>query len=174
MNGPRLKLIYRNVRFARPQAQLPVPFNRKKEASIASKRPSAMIANGRIKVFDIWVSGAESLAGPEVEADDIKLVPDRKDYKAGDVAELLVQAPFYPAEGLLIIQRSGILNLERFRMDQPTTTLRVPIEEGWSPNVVAQVDLLGEVERDSGEPRETAPEEARIRQREHKALRSSI
>ena len=40
---------------------------------------------------------------------DVRLIPDRKDYKAGDTAEILVQAPFYPAEGVLTVRRSGIL-----------------------------------------------------------------
>ena len=91
----------------------------------------------------IWVSGGASPSGPSVEEQDVELIPDRKDYKAGDVAEILVQAPFYPAEGVLTVRRSGIVKLERFRMEKPTTTLRVQIEEGWTPNVHVQVDLLG-------------------------------
>ena len=46
-----------------------------------------------------------------------ELIPDRRDYKAGDTAEILVQAPFYPAEGVLTVQRSGLVKLERFRME---------------------------------------------------------
>ena len=53
------------------------------------------------------------------------MISDRKDYKAGDTAEILIQSPFFPAEGLLTVRRSGILKLERFRMEKPTTTLRV-------------------------------------------------
>ena len=97
--------------------------------------------------LNFWVSGSDS-SDPTVEEHDVELIPDRKDYKAGDTAEILVQAPFYPAEGVLSVRRSGILKLERFRMDKPTTTLRVQIGEGWTPNVHVQVDLLGEVERE--------------------------
>ena len=98
----------------------------------------------------IWVSGDKSPYGPSVEEEEVQLIPNRKDFKAGDTAEILVQAPFYPAEGVLTVRRSGILKLERFRMDTPTTTLRVPIEEGWTPNVHLQVDLLGETQREPG------------------------
>ena len=98
----------------------------------------------------IWVSGDKSSYGPSVEAEKVQLIPNRKDYKAGDRAEILVQAPFYPAEGVLTVRRSGIVKLERFRMETPTTTLRVQIEEGWTPNVHVQVDLLGETQRERG------------------------
>ncbi|HJU91471.1 MAG TPA: alpha-2-macroglobulin family protein, partial [Pyrinomonadaceae bacterium] len=92
--------------------------------------------------------GALSPSEPDLEEKRVELISDREIYKANDTAEILVQAPFYPAEGVLTVRRSGILKLERFRMDKPTTTLRVKIEEGWTPNVHVQVDLLGEEERE--------------------------
>ena len=69
------------------------------------------------------------------------------------MAQILVQAPFSPAEGLLTVARSGILYTERFRVDKETITLRVPIEEGHIPNLHVQVDLVGAAPRtdDRGE-----------------------
>jgi alpha-2-macroglobulin len=101
--------------------------------------------------YNVWVSGAEATLKRDVDEHDVQLIPSQKDYKAGDIAEILVQAPFFPAEGVLTVQRSGIVKVERFRMDQATTTLRVPIEQGWTPNVWVQVDLLGEEEREDSE-----------------------
>ncbi|HEU4766345.1 MAG TPA: alpha-2-macroglobulin family protein, partial [Pyrinomonadaceae bacterium] len=99
--------------------------------------------------LEIWASGPMSPADRGLEEGLVELVPDRKEYKPGDTAEILLHSPFYPAEGVLTVRRSGILKVERFRMDQSTTTLRVPIEQGWTPNVHVQVDLLGEVERET-------------------------
>jgi len=96
----------------------------------------------------IWVSGGESTSDLSLDEGEVELISDRQDYKAGDTAEIMVQAPFYPAEGVLTVRRSGILKLERFSMENPTTTLRVRIEEGWTPNVHVQVDLVGATERD--------------------------
>ena len=96
----------------------------------------------------MWVSGSTEPANPDLDELEVNLTSDRKDYKAGDTAEILVHAPFFPAEGVLTLRRSGILKVERFRMEKMTTTLRVQIEEGWTPNVHVQVDLLGEVERE--------------------------
>jgi hypothetical protein len=98
----------------------------------------------------LWVAGGKRPPKRGVEADKVELIPDRKEYKAGDTAQILVQAPFYPAEAVMSLRRSGIVKSERFRMDGPTHTLRVPIEEAWTPNVHVQVDLVGADERDAG------------------------
>ena len=75
------------------------------------------------------------------------MIPDRKEYKVGDTAQILVQAPFYPAEAVMSLRRSGIVRTEAFRMDAPTYILRVPVEESWTPNVHVQVDLVGSEDR---------------------------
>ncbi len=90
-----------------------------------------------------WVSGGDVVPSRDVQQEEVTLVPDKKTYRAGETAEILVQAPFYPAEGLLTLRRSGLVKSERFTLDGPSTTLRVPIEEGYVPNVFVQVDLVG-------------------------------
>ncbi|HEX7771981.1 MAG TPA: alpha-2-macroglobulin family protein, partial [Pyrinomonadaceae bacterium] len=96
----------------------------------------------------LWVSGEVSMGRPDDDEEEkVEVVPDRQEYKPGDTAQILVQAPFYPAEGVLTIQRSGLVKIERFRMDGPTKTLQVGIEQGWIPNAVVQVDLVGATER---------------------------
>lgn len=102
----------------------------------------------------VWVSGGEQPAAREVEQEEVTLIPDRKQYKPGDQAKILVQSPFYPAEGVLSIRRSGIVSAERFSLGGPTTTLTIPIEEGYTPNVHVQVDLVGANARldDRGKP----------------------
>lgn len=93
-----------------------------------------------------WVAGAKLPPKQSIDQDKVQLIPDRREYKAGDVAEVLVQAPFYPAEAVMTLRRSGVLESRRFRMDGPTHTLRVPIQESWTPNVRVQVDLIGAVD----------------------------
>jgi uncharacterized protein YfaS (alpha-2-macroglobulin family) len=98
----------------------------------------------------LWVAGGKRPPKRGVEEEKVELIPDHKEYKAGDTAQILVQAPFYPAEAVMSLRRSGIVKSERFRMDGPTYTLRVPIEEAWTPNVHVQVDLVGAEDRDAG------------------------
>ncbi|MEA3441388.1 MAG: alpha-2-macroglobulin family protein, partial [Chloroflexota bacterium] len=110
--------------------------------------------------FTRWVSGAERPPSRDVEQETVELIPDKESYQPGDVAKILVQAPFIPAEGLLTVSRSGILYTERFRMDDGTVTLQVPVETGHIPNLIVQVDLVGAAERidDQGKVVEGIPE----------------
>ena len=107
----------------------------------------------------LWVAGGKTIPKRDVEQEEVELIPDRKDYKPGDTAEILVQSPFTPAEGVLTLRRNGIVRTERFRMDSASTTLRIPIEEKFTPNIYAQVDLVGAATRttDAGEPNEKLP-----------------
>jgi uncharacterized protein YfaS (alpha-2-macroglobulin family) len=109
--------------------------------------------------FTRWVSGGQLPPSREVEQETVNLIPDKDSYQPGDVAQVLVQAPFNPAEGLLTVNRSGILYTERFQMDEATITLRVPIEEAHIPNLNVQVDLTGSAARtdDQGEVVEDIP-----------------
>jgi uncharacterized protein YfaS (alpha-2-macroglobulin family) len=103
--------------------------------------------------FTRWVSGGQRPPSRQVEQETATLIPDRESYQPGDVAEILVQSPFSPAEGLLTVSRSGFLYTERFRIDEDTITLKVPIEEKHIPNLHVQVDLVGAAPRtdDEGE-----------------------
>lgn len=107
----------------------------------------------------LWVAGGKRQPQRDVKQETIELIPDRKEYKAGDVAEILVQAPFYPAEGVLTLRRSGIVKTTRFRMDAASFTLKIPIEDAYTPNVHAQVDLVGAAVRtdDEGKLKENLP-----------------
>jgi alpha-2-macroglobulin len=90
-----------------------------------------------------WVAGGEQVPARDVERQQVQLVPDKKDYAPGSTAELLVQAPFYPAEGVLTWRRSGIVRAEKIALDGPTTVVTVPITDAMVPNLSVQIDLIG-------------------------------
>ena len=107
-----------------------------------------------------WVSGGQRPPARNVEQETVTLIPDRESYQPGDVARILVQSPFTPAEGLLTVQRSGILYTQRFQIEDGAATLEVPIEERHIPNLYLQVDLVGAADRvdDQGEVVADAPQ----------------
>ncbi len=115
-------------------------------------------ARGRVNESELtlWVAGGRVPPSRGVEQERVELIPDRKEYRAGDTAEILVRAPFEPAEGLLTLRRSGVLRTERFRLSGGSHVLRVPLEEAWTPNVRVQVDLVGTAPRVDEEGRERA------------------
>ena len=107
----------------------------------------------------LWVAGGKQPPKRGVEQETVSLIPDRKDYQPNDVAQILVQSPFFPAEGVLTLRRSGLVKTERFHLDGPSTTLKVPITESYTPNLIVQVDLNGAAPRtnDKGEVNERLP-----------------
>lgn len=142
--------------------------NDPKECSFATKeggryRITADIvdAHGRPNQTEltIWVSGGKQPAARDVEQEEVTLIPNKKTYQPGDTAEILVQAPFYPAQGLMSIRRSGIVSTESFTLDGPTTTLKIPIVDRYTPNLHVQVDVVGSTMRldDDGDPVEALP-----------------
>jgi len=94
--------------------------------------------------IELWVLGVDPPENPNVQRDRVELVPDKKEYAGGATAELLVAAPFAPAEGVLTLRRGGLVKLRRFHLDKKTDTLKVKLDPAWLPDVVARVDLLGE------------------------------
>ena len=94
-----------------------------------------------------WVAGGAMPTRRDLAQEKVELIPDRRVYHPGETAQVLVQAPFYPADAVMTLRRSGIVKTEHFHMDGPTHTLRFPIEEGWLPNIHVQVDLVGAAER---------------------------
>ncbi len=82
------------------------------------------------------------------------IVPDLPTYAPGDTAEVLVQAPFAPATGVVTVLRGGIVSTEAFEAEDGSAVLEIPIEEAWIPNVELQVDMVGRTVRvdDDGNP----------------------
>ncbi len=95
----------------------------------------------------LWVAGGRTIPTPSVEQEKVTLVPDKKEYRPGEKARLLVMAPFSPAEGLLTLRRAGLVTHERFAMTGSSHTLEVRIEDALVPNVHVQVDLVGAAPR---------------------------
>jgi len=94
-----------------------------------------------------WVTGGDRVPAREVSQEEIKVIPDKKEYAVGNTAELLVLAPFFPAEGVLTWRRSGIVKLERVTFDGPTKVVKVPIDDTMTPNLTVQLDLVGTAPR---------------------------
>jgi alpha-2-macroglobulin len=99
----------------------------------------------------IWVPGGKTPPKRNVEQEEVQIIPSKKDYAPGDVAELLVIAPFTPAEGVLTLRRNGLVKTERFTMKDSSITLKIRLEEKYLPNIYAQVDLVGAAERPADE-----------------------
>jgi len=107
-----------------------------------------------------WVSGGDMQPPSRtVSKEAVTLIPDRQEYAPGTTAEIMLQAPFYPAEGLVSWRRSGIVKTERITITGPTASLKVAIDDAMTPNQYIHVDLVGMALRtnDKGEPDPALP-----------------
>ncbi len=102
-------------------------------------------AAGRVNTTRItrYVEGGSLPPVRKVERERLQMILDREGYRPGDTAEVFIQAPFYPAEGLWFRRHAGISEPQRFRMEGPTHILRVPVRDIHMPGTEIQVELTG-------------------------------
>lgn len=96
----------------------------------------------------IYVMGTDLPKDKSLGSDRVTVVPDKKEYKPGDLAEVLVIAPFVPAEGLLTVRRQGIVHVERFTMRTASQAIKLKLDDALVPNAEVRVDLVGSAPRD--------------------------
>lgn len=109
--------------------------------------------------FTRWVSGGQTVPQRNVQQESVVLIPDKESYQPGETANILVQAPFSPASGLLTLARDGIVSSEPFTLENGVATLEIPIEESYLPSLNVQVDVNGSASRldDKGNPLADVP-----------------
>ncbi len=110
-------------------------------------------------VTQIYVMGGDMPKDRSLAKDRVTIVPDKKEYQPGDLAEVLVLAPFTPAEGLLTVRRQGVVHVERFTMKSASQAIKLKLEDVLVPNAELRVDLVGAALRDdaAGNPDPSLP-----------------
>ncbi|MFK7919544.1 MAG: alpha-2-macroglobulin family protein [Ilumatobacter sp.] len=98
-------------------------------------------------VYTQWVSGGTAIPTRGLTQGDVVIVPDAEFYAPGDTAELLVQAPFAPASGLMIVTRAGVESIEAFDAPDGSAVLQVPIADDDTPNLNVRIDMVGTSQR---------------------------
>ena len=68
---------------------------------------------------------------------------DKKTYKVGDTARILVTSPFSQATGLLTIERGHLKRYQFVNIQGGAPTIDVKLEDGDLPNVYVGLTLLG-------------------------------
>ncbi len=106
-----------------------------------------------------WVSGGTAAPTRDLTQGEVTIVPSAEFYAPGDTAELLVQAPFAPASGLMTVSRAGTEIVESFDAPDGSAVLTIPIADDDIPNLNVRIDMVGTNERigDDGEALLDAP-----------------
>jgi uncharacterized protein YfaS (alpha-2-macroglobulin family) len=92
----------------------------------------------------------------------LELALNKKEYKVGDVARVLVKSPYPEAEALVTVERAGVYRTDRIKLKGPTPTVVVPISEDLRPNAFVSIHLVRGRSKappaDAGKPDVGAPE----------------
>jgi uncharacterized protein YfaS (alpha-2-macroglobulin family) len=89
-----------------------------------------------------YALGAGYTAWERYDHNRIDLVPERRRYKPGETARILVKSPWETATALWTTEREGVRTQKIFTVRSTQETLEVPIEEADVPNVFVSVLLL--------------------------------
>jgi len=101
-------------------------------------------ANGRTAVTrtSFYVLGDGYTAWARFDHNRIELVPERKTYKPGEIARIMIQSPWERATALVTTEREGIQTYRSFMLTSTQQSISVPIGEGDIPNVFVSVLLI--------------------------------
>jgi uncharacterized protein YfaS (alpha-2-macroglobulin family) len=105
-------------------------------------RATAKDASGRATRASqfVYVWGAGETSWRDDNTTHMNLTPDKKQYKPGDTARVLVQAP-YPGTALVTVERDAVLSSRLVELKM-AETIEVPLSERDLPNVYVSVVLI--------------------------------
>jgi len=101
----------------------------------------------------IWVTSNEFISWRQDNNNRINLVPDRKQYKPGDTAAILIPSPFAgETKALITVERGGFYQTEVLTLTSNSTLYRLPITPDYAPDVYVSVVIIKGVDETSPAP----------------------
>jgi alpha-2-macroglobulin len=89
----------------------------------------------------LWVAGTGKASWQMTNDDAIKLVADKDEYDVGDVAQVLVPAPFSGAIGLVTVERGKVISRDVRTFATNSERIAVPIDDHSVPDIFVSVVL---------------------------------
>jgi hypothetical protein len=94
-----------------------------------------------------WVSGAEAIPSRTVGREALTIVPDAEEYRPGQSAQLLVQAPFATGTGLIVTDRGPVTSTSTFEVVDGSAVVPVEVGEDDVPNINVSIEVAGTTPR---------------------------
>lgn len=113
-------------------------------------RAEAQDASGRIAgaSTSMWVVDENTWWFGGTSGDRMDVLPEKKEYEAGETARFQVRMPFRAATALVTVEREGVLTSFVTALRGNAPLVEVPIAPGYSPNVfVSVLAVRGRVSR---------------------------
>lgn len=92
--------------------------------------------------FGFYVFGGGDAWWAREDSDIIELVPERRDYKPGETARIMVKSPYEEAQALVTVEREGVLDRWVTVTRGGADFISVPIKEAYLPNAYVSVILI--------------------------------
>ncbi|MGZ7081005.1 MAG: alpha-2-macroglobulin family protein, partial [Thermoanaerobaculia bacterium] len=89
-----------------------------------------------------YAVGAGYTSWQRYDHNRIDLVPEKKSYRPGDTARIMIKSPWEHATALLTTEREGVRTSTPFQLTSTQQTITVPITERDIPNVYVSVLLV--------------------------------
>ena len=106
------------------------------EATATDRRGRATMSAQRVYAF-----GRGFIPYGDDNTESVELIPDRESYSVGDVARILVRAPFAGGRGLLSLERAGAIDTRTVDFDGSIQVVEVPITASHLPNLHVRLSL---------------------------------
>ena len=105
---------------------------------------TATDAKGRSTTTRTWfyALGEGYTAWERYDHNRIDLIPEKKEYKPGETARIMVKSPWESATALLTTEREGVRTWKPFQLTSTQQTITVPITDKDIPNVYVSVLLI--------------------------------
>lgn len=101
----------------------------------------------------IWVTSSNFISWRQDNNNRINLVPDRKLYKPGDTATILIPSPFQgETKALVTVERGGFYKTEVLTLTSNSTLYTLPITADYAPDVYLSVLIMKGVDETSPAP----------------------
>jgi len=95
-----------------------------------------------------WVAGKDDWWFAGTQGDRMDVLPEKKEYTAGETARFQVRMPFREATALVTVAREGVLSSFTVQLKGEAPIVEVPIADAYAPNVfVSVLAVRGRVER---------------------------
>ena len=101
----------------------------------------------------LWISGRRFINWGQRNNDRIDLIADKKSYRPGDTAQILIPSPYAGATtALLTIERGTILEYKLLQLESNSEQFSLPILPEYAPNVYVSVVMVKGIGEDSPLP----------------------
>jgi hypothetical protein len=106
-------------------------------------RPADAEDGGSTAAVTVWASGGEYVMWRQQNSARIDLIADKRDYRPGETAEILIASPFQgESQALVTVEQGGVLRAERITLAGNSTVYRVPLTADDAPAVFVSVVVV--------------------------------